>query len=276
MKFAKYEGLGNDFVIVDDLASATPSLGVDERRALCDRHRGVGADGVLTLLAPREHGAVARMHITNADGSEPEMCGNGLRCVSMWLKHNRVVAVDQEHVVQTDAGPRKCTVLDEARVKVEMGAVRFDVPEQIPSWNREMLVVEGHTYRASAASMGNPHMVLEAEADVQLAMRIGPLLEVDERFPQRTNVELCKVRDDTGTPTIDVVVWERGVGITEACGTGACAVAAVFARAGRVPYDTDVVVRLPGGPLIVHVPSMPEASLWMTGPARRVFTGEVA
>lgn len=271
-RFTKYQGLGNDFVIIDDLASAEPSLSVAERRALCDRHTGVGADGVLTLLAPRAHGAVARMHITNADGSVPQMCGNGLRCVSLWLRHNRVVAIDQEHLVQTDAGPRRCRVLNDQDVRVEMGPARFDLPVQVPAWFREHLVVEGRTFRASAASMGNPHLVLEAEADVVLAARVGPLLELDPRFPEKTNVEFASLRDDG---SIDVVVWERGVGLTQACGTGACAVAAVFARAGKVPFDADIVVRLPGGALTVRVPAG-DGPVWMTGPARRVFTGELA
>ena len=123
--------------------------------------------------------------------------------------------------------------------------------------------------------MGNPHLVLEAEADVQLAARVGPVLEIDPRFPGKTNVEFASLRDDgDGAVSLDVVVWERGVGLTQACGTGACAAAAVFARAGTVPFDRDVVVRLPGGALTVNVPSG-DGAVWMTGPARRVFAFEL-
>lgn len=292
LRFAKYEGLGNDFVVVDERSGAEPALPVDLRRALCDRHRGVGADGVLTVLAPRPGAraahAVARMHITNADGSVPEMCGNGLRCVSLFLVHAGVVRPGEEHVVDTDAGPRRATVLaapdarGEALVRVDMGPARFDAPGQIPSWFAEAIEIDGVALRASAVSMGNPHVVLDAPAvgsawpSFELARRLGPLLERDRRFPERTNVELAAVRADG---SVDVVVWERGVGITEACGTGACGTAAVLARAGRVPYDTDVVVRLPGGALTVRVPDPrrdPQGAVLMTGPARRVFVGELA
>lgn len=286
VRFAKYEGLGNDFVVVDEREGREPSLPVTVRAGLCDRHRGVGGDGVLTVLSSRIDGAVARMHITNADGSVPEMCGNGLRCVSLFLVHAGVVKPGEEHVVDTDAGPRRATVLappdprGEALVRVDMGPARFDVAGQIPRWLGEPIEVDGVALRASAVSMGNPHVVLDAPEvrpvwpSFELARRIGPLLEVDPRFPERTNVELAAVRDDG---SVDVVVWERGVGITEACGTGACGTAAVLARAGRIPYDTDVVVRLPGGALTVRVPDPardPAGSVLMTGPARRVFVGE--
>jgi diaminopimelate epimerase len=279
VRFAKYEGLGNDFVVIDERGGREPALPVSTRSSLCDRHRGVGGDGVLTILAPRVDGAVARMHITNADGSVPEMCGNGLRCVSLFLVDAGVVKPGQEHVVDTDAGPRAATVLDDGAggwlVKVDMGPARFDVPGQIPAWRDERVVVDGTEVRASTVSMGNPHVILDVtssggEPSVEEATRLGRILEVDKRFPERTNVELAAVRADG---SVDVVVWERGVGITEACGTGACGTAAVLARAGRVPFDTDVVVRLPGGPLRVRVPRDERGSVFMTGPARKVFEG---
>lgn len=280
VRFAKYEGLGNDFVLVDERtiahADMEPALGVPARRALCDRHRGVGGDGVLTVLPPRTAGAVARMHITNPDGSVPEMCGNGLRCVSLFLVEEGVVPDGQEHVVDTGAGPRRCTVVGD-QVRVDMGPAHFEVLGQIPTWFREPVDVAGLRLQASTVSMGNPHVVIEladdeAQTAGELAARVGPLLEVDPRFPERTNVELCTVRQDG---TVDVVVWERGVGLTQACGTGACGTAAVLARAGRVPWDTDVVIRLPGGPLVVRVPRA-DGPVMMTGPARCVFRGETS
>lgn len=297
MRFAKYEGLGNDFVVVDERERSMPATAVALRRWLCDRHRGVGADGVITVLAPITPGAVARMHITNADGSVPQMCGNGLRCVSLFLVHQGLVPVGREHVVDTDAGPRRATVLpatatgsgargvsgdaehgalETARVEVDMGPARFLAPEQIPEWTAERLIVEGVVLRASSVSMGNPHLVLELEQgapDTALAQRLGPILEHDRRFPERTNVEFVTVRADGSA---DVIVWERGVGLTEACGTGACGVAAVLARAGRVATDADVTVRLPGGALQVRVPSTAGGSIRMTGPTRRVFVGALA
>ena len=274
MRFSKYQGLGNDFVVIDERSRSECSLTTDARRKLCHRHLGIGADGVLTLLTPSA-GAIARMHVTNADGSVAQMCGNGLRCVSLWLLQAGVVEVEQEHIVQTDAGPRSCRVLalpvdGASDVRVEMGPALWHGPGA-PAWFREPLVLQGGGYRASALSMGNPHLVLEADADLSLAARLGPVLEIDPRFPERTNVELASLRADG---SIDVVVWERGVGLTQACGTGACAVVAAFARAGKVPFDEDVMVHLPGGSLRVRVPSR-EGPLWMTGPARRVFGGEV-
>lgn len=272
--FAKVEGLGNDFVLVDERARTEPSLSVAARRALCDRHRGVGADGVLTLLAPQSPGALATMHLTNADGSVAEMCGNGLRCTSLWLVRHGVVAAGKEHVIDTGAGARGASVkLDAggAEVRVDMGPARFGVPGQVPRMVREEIEVGGDKVVATAVSMGNPHVVLETEPDIAHAEKLGPLLEHDARFPQRTNVELAAMRPDG---SIDVAVWERGVGITRACGTGACAVVASLAHAGLAPTDVDVRVRLPGGALLVRVPSG-EGSVWMTGPARVVFDGAV-
>ncbi len=281
VSFAKYEGLGNDFVIVDRLdehGGAPPERGLplSARVALCDRYRGVGADGVLTVLPPRTPGARARMHVTNADGSEPEMCGNGLRCVALYLVDGGRARRGEEIAVDTGAGVRRALVLEDDGVRVDMGPARFDVDGQIPAWRDEPLVVDGLSVRAAAVSMGNPHCVVDvdkAAGDLhELAARLGPVLERDPRFPQRTNVELVRLRDDGG---VDVAVWERGVGITQACGTGACGVAAVLARAGRVPFDADVAVHLPGGTLVVKVPRDPAAPVWMTGPARRVFSGTV-
>jgi len=270
-RFFKYEGLGNDFVVVDEREAAQrePALPLSARRAICALHTGVGADGVLTVLPSRIPGAVARMHITNADGSVPEMCGNGLRCVSLFLVDAGVVVRGQVHVVDTDAGPREVTVLDDG-VRIEMGPPAFDVPRQFPPMRRAPLDVDGQRPLATAVSMGNPHLVLAMEPDVAVATRIGPGLERDPRFPERINVELAAQR---GPRAIDVVVWERGVGITRACGAGACAVAAAFVDAGLAPLDEEIEVRLPGGPLLVRVPR--QGSIVMKGPARLVFEGRL-
>lgn len=278
--FCKLEGLGNDFVLLDERERDAPSLSAPALAALCDRHRGVGADGVLTLLAARTPGAVARMHLTNADGSVAEMCGNGLRCVSLYLCERGVVHADQAHVVDTDAGARGATVLatpigatGERRVRVDMGPARFVEPSQF-SVASFRTALGRDDWLGTTVSMGNPHVVLEVGAlpPLDVAATMGAAIERDQRYPQRTNVEWARRAPDG---SIDVVVWERGVGLTQACGTGACAVAAAFAKAGLVPHDVDVIVRLPGGPLAVRVPS-DGGAVWMTGPARRVFDGAIA
>ncbi|MCC7073286.1 MAG: diaminopimelate epimerase [Deltaproteobacteria bacterium] len=275
--FCKLEGLGNDFVLLDEREREAPSLPAAALSALCDRHRGVGADGVLTLLLPRTPGAVARMHLTNADGSVAEMCGNGLRCVSLYLCERGAVQPGAPHVVDTDAGARGATVLaapvganDERRVRVDMGPARFTEPSQFTAASFRTALGRDD-WLATTVSMGNPHVVLEVPElpPLDLATTMGAAIERDQRFPQRTNVEWARCAPDG---SIDVVVWERGVGLTQACGTGACAVAAAFARAGLVPHDVDVRVRLPGGALAVCVPRDGSA-VWMTGPARRVFDG---
>ena len=276
LRFFKYEGLGNDFVVVDERCAtpgSEPSLSFDERRALCAAHTGVGADGVLTVLPPRAHGALARMHITNADGSVPEMCGNGLRCVSRYLVDSGVAVVAAAHLVDTDAGTRAVVVEHDGAqtVSIEMGRPSFAQPRQFPPMRRATVDIEGRAVRASTVSMGNPHLVLELEPDAVTAARIGAVLERDARFPERINVELAAQRAPL---EIDVVVWERGVGLTRACGTGACAVAAAFVDAGLAPYDEEIAVRLPGGVLRVRVPRT--GSIIMRGPAHRVFDGCVA
>ncbi|MFZ9888756.1 MAG: diaminopimelate epimerase, partial [Myxococcota bacterium] len=209
--FEKYEGLRNDFVVLDERnGTAAPSLPVQARVALCDRHAGVGADGVLTLLSPRVPDAIVRMHVTNADGSVPEMCGNGLRCVSRWLLDHDLIALDDPHFVDTDAGPLRC-VVEESGVRVQMrGATTTGVCSDGPLVD-EQIEVEGETFTATALSVGNPHFVLEGPAHRGLALRAGPVLEHHARFPARTNVEFVSVRSPT---ELDLFVWERGAGLT--------------------------------------------------------------
>jgi diaminopimelate epimerase len=261
LTFQKYEGLGNDFVIVD---SADGELQPERASALCDRHFGIGADGVLLVGQPRSAGARARMVVINADGSRPEMCGNGLRCVALHL-----AALDDkdsaEYVVDTDAGPRRASVersgegamvtLDMGRGKIE-GETRFDHGARTLVFQR--------------ISMGNPHAIVldaalsDAEMDV-----IGP--ELSASLPGGSNVETVMPRSDGG---FDVIVWERGVGRTLACGTGAAAVAVALVLSARAAYGQKLTLFLPGGPLEL---SVAEGSLGVTlrGPARRVFSGQV-
>jgi diaminopimelate epimerase len=252
LRFEKYEGLGNDFVVVEE--GAWGAAGLDPI-LVCDRHRGVGADGVLVLASPRTEGADGAMIVWNADGSRPEMCGNGLRCVALAMaRRGRPGSL----LIDTDDGPKRCVVEGDL-VTIEMGQVRLGGAVEIE--------MGGRTVRLERASLGNPHAVtFEPHPFEELA----PRLAVHEVFPQGANVEF--VRDVEGV--LEVRVWERGAGPTLACGTGACAVAAVACAAGRRRPGEPIAVRLPGGVLTILVRE--DGSVRMTGPARRVFAGELA
>jgi len=263
LRFAKYEGLGNDFLIVD--APSEGLLSAGQVAKLCDRHFGVGGDGVLLVTPPTSLGARATMIVLNADGSRPEMCGNGLRCVALHLAlQDRAQAVS--FIVDTDAGPRLVAVErtdKHGSVSVSMGR-GLPEGEVEHAFGSESLVF-------SRVSMGNPHAVtFDAGLDERALDELGPALSA--RFPAGSNVELVTTR---GERVLELLVWERGVGRTLACGTGACAVAVAAARQGRVPFDCEVEVRLPGGPLHITV-SRETLDVTMRGPARRVFSGEVA
>lgn len=254
ISFGKYQGTGNDFIVLEGDAA----VGFDAASAplLCDRHFGIGADGVLLVLPPTTRGARGRMRVINADGSEPEMCGNGLRCVALALARG-----DETFVIDTGAGPKVCEVShtdDGASVTVSMGNVRYLQERTLES-------VQG-AYLAHLVDAGNPHAILFGDVDAERRGQIGPLLETHPAFPNRTNVEFARVVEDR----IELVVWERGVGFTLACGTGACATAVAAWHTGRLA-EARTRVDLPGGALLIERAGADEVR--MTGPARRVFTG---
>lgn len=274
MRFAKYHGTGNDFVMVEDLDDRL-RLGRDLIAALCDRHRGVGADGLIRV-APAE-GADFFMDYYNADGEPAEMCGNGIRCLAK-LVVERGHTSSRELDVLTRAGV-KHVVIDEAGgvvrgVTVDMGAPRLERPE-IPMaggdgrFLEQPLEAAGRTFVASAVSMGNPHCVVFLDGDTDLASLdvrgIGTQIEHLPLFPNRTNVEFVTVRDGR----IVVRVWERGSGDTMACGTGACASLVACALAERTERSADV--EFPGG--VLRVEWTADDRLLMTGSAVRVFEG---
>lgn len=274
--FVKYEGLGNDFVVVDRLRSG--ALGTpEEARWLCDRHFGVGADGVLTLLPSKS--AQLRMHIFNADGSEAEMCGNGIRCVAKHAVDAGLVQGDEVRI-ETAAGERVCRVFRGADARVERVAVQMGRPEleaaKVPTAGegRRLGVatqVLDRSFAVSAVSMGNPHAVIfdAGVTDPETAARYGRALETDlQKFPKKTNVEFVERRVDG----LHVIVWERGSGLTLACGTGACATAVAAVLLGHAREGEAVQVTLPGGPLSITVePGL--SGVTMVGPAKRVFSG---
>jgi diaminopimelate epimerase len=269
LPFVKYHGLGNDFAVVD-LRAEESDLDAFQVRALCDRHRGLGADGVLSIL--KSSRAPAAMVVHNADGSIAEMCGNGLRCVVKHLAELQPEAVNNL-TVETGAGVLRSTLEWKAqrvdKVTVSMGPARFEAAHLPHGGAFVNQLIDGH--RATAVSMGNPHLVL-LDAPLQDAPRIGPELERHMLFRDRTNVEFV---EQTGPQSLRVVVWERGVGLTQACGTGACAAVAAWLKEKRVPADTFIDVELPGGVLNICVAS-DFSSVLLRGPVTRVFDGVVS
>jgi diaminopimelate epimerase len=260
--FDKYEGLGNDFIVVR--ASDERDVPPDRAPALCDRRFGIGADGVLVVLPPRRAGCDARMRVINADGSVPEMCGNGIRCVALHLARERGVR-EAELRIDTDSGDCACrveVVEGGARVEVDMGIVRALGPRSID--------VGGKTLTVEVADAGNPHAILFGAFGRGDVESLGPRIATHRDFPRGTNVEFALV----AASGIDLVVWERGVGITMACGTGACAAAAVACQNGLLGYGAPIAVRLPGGRLDLSVSE--NGKVTMTGPARRVYSGVLA
>ncbi len=269
--FWKYEGLGNDFVIVDERMGdgAAPALPVAVRRWLVDRHFGIGGDGVITLLPAENDGAV-RMHITNPDGSVPEMCGNGLRCVSRYLVDIGLVPDEGGHVIETMAGPHDVRIAG-GQVEVDMAVPDFSGLQGQGPMLEQAVTFGGHAFTASTVSMGNPHVVLlDAGTDRALVDAVGPALPRHLGLSAGANVSFAQQEGEG----LSLVVCERGAGVTLACGTGACATVAAYVKAGRLAAGKMWPVALPGGTLFVEVPGEGER-VRMRGPARRVFAAEV-
>jgi diaminopimelate epimerase len=277
--FVKMEGIGNDYIYVDALPGrgvSPPALGdlPDLARRMSDRHHGIGADGLI-LIRPSTV-ADARMQMFNADGSESEMCGNGIRCVARYLRDEGVVT-GAATTIETGAGVLELEYCMDgnrvAAVRVNMGAPRLkrvDIP-MLGAPGRvidEPFVVDGREVLVTAVSMGNPHCVIFVD-DVEAApvTTLGPRIENDPRFPRRTNVEFVQVLDQG---RVRQRTWERGAGETLACGTGASAVCVAGVLTGR----TQPVLRneLRGGVLLLDWPG-PGQPVFMEGPAREVFRG---
>jgi diaminopimelate epimerase len=273
LAFTKYQGIGNDFVIVDnrpkDGTTALDGLPLkDLARKLCDRNFGIGADGL--IIAHPSNRAAVRMQILNSDGSEPEMCGNGIRCLARFLWEN--TPADQRKDVmsiETLAGIKVVALIVEEnelkQVEVDMGEPVFEDTDE------EVLGADAkNTYCFRRVSMGNPHAVifLNNFDNLDLA-KDGAKIETDPKFPKSTNVEFVTVQN---RKEITVKVWERGAGITLACGTGACAT--VVASVLKDLTDRTVTVHLPGGDLEIEWDSK-DNRVCMRGPAEKVFTGNI-
>lgn len=265
-------GAGNDFVVIDNMDMSI-ALSPDEIAAICDRHFGVGGDGLI-LVEPSEDCDV-RMNYYNQDGSVAEMCGNGVRCLGKYAADHGIVPGDAPFAVETRAGTIGVTVVkngaEESELKVDMGEVSF-AAASVPVVSEkaevlgETLKYQGETYTYGCASMGNPHMALVTENFERCPIEdLGARLECDTMFPNKCNISFAQVLD-RGHIRMDT--WERGVGRTLACGTGTCACAAVLNRLGLV--DARVEARLSGGVLTIEIEGR---HIFMTGPAQIVFEG---
>jgi diaminopimelate epimerase len=270
LPFYKYEGLGNDFLIVEREALGGAQLSAERAIALCDRHRGVGGDGVLILDVESP-----RMDVINSDGSVPEMCGNGIRCAALHLAR-RAGESALEVSIDTLAGPHACLVVN--GVGAESVAVQMAPPSLMPRdiplssnepWLDHPLAVGGQTLHLSGVSMGNPHAVTFDDVG-EARFELGPAIQSDPHFPEGVNVGFVSELDGS---SMRLDVLERGAGWTQACGTGACAAAVAAVETGRAQRQEPISVRLPGGTLIITV-GAPGETVLMQGPARFVFLGE--
>lgn len=276
MNFTKMHGAGNDFVLVDgrDMDQDWSALSI----AMCDRHYGIGADGILVVANSKV--ADVKMRMLNPDGSESEMCGNGIRCFTKFLIDEALTEGREQLKVETPAGIHLATARrgkngDIASVRVGMGRPTTR-PQDIPVATVGQgpiqdypLVVEGQTIPVTCVSMGNPHAVAFVSEPVKTwpLERFGPIVEHHDFFPRRVNFEIVNVKDKGH---VDARVWERGAGITLACGSGACAIAVAGWLQGRT--GESVEINLPGGTLRVEWNGIDE--VWLEGPAETVFKGD--
>ena len=279
LEFAKMEGLGNDFILLDDRKKKIepyenyPTLA----KRLCSRHFGIGADGIILILESMDHDMKFRIY--NSDGSQAQMCGNGMRCFAKYLYENKISS-QKKIRVDTKAG----TIIPEVMLddKDQVQSVRVDMGEpsllckDIPFKGdnekaiEERLIVGDEEYHITAVSMGNPHAVIFVDEVKKLDIkRIGRLIETHERFPGKTNVEFVEV---VNKEELKMRVWERGAGITLACGTGACASLVAASLTGR--SGDKAIIHLDGGDLDIHWDKTTN-HIFKTGPATLVFEGRI-
>ncbi len=277
IEFTKYHGLGNDFILVDNRHSSEPVVTPEQAVVLCDRHFGIGADGVIFAL-PGQNGTDYTMRIFNSDGSEPEMCGNGIRCLAKFIADLEGSDAKTLYQIHTGAGVISPELRSDGQVKVDMGVPRLlaaEIPTTLAPADAKVIdvsiAVADRSWSVTCVSMGNPHCITFVEDVSAIDLEtVGPQFEHHQAFPQRTNTEFIQVmRSDY----IKMRVWERGAGVTLACGTGACAAVVAGVLTGKC--DSTTSVELPGGVLQIE---WSEASqrIYMTGPAQRVFTGLIS
>ena len=276
INFTKMQGLGNDFVILDFDEYKKTNISADELALkLCDRHFGIGADGLI-IVNPETKNTDIGWIFYNSDGSVAQMCGNGIRCFSKYVYEKGYVN-KKEFSVETKAGVIIPQILDDGNVRVNMGTPILEpakIPVKIENNLNFEITVQGKTFTANAVSMGNPHCIIITNDDTKaFALKYGRDIETHTMFPEKTNVEFIKIISPN---EINLDVWERGCGITLACGTGACA--SVTAGILNDLLDNKVRVNLPGGQLLIEWDGKKgdtNHNIFMSGPADLSFTGQI-
>ena len=278
LKFTKMHGIGNDYVYIDAINQKIENPN-ELAKQLSDRHYSIGGDGVILIC--KSDVADAKMRMFNADGSEGMMCGNGVRCVGKFVYDNGFVDKSKDVItIETLSGIKtlELTIVDSKAqlIKVDMGKAILNaefipvVYEGSDTVIAKPLLVNGDEHIVTCVSMGNPHCVTFVDDVESLELeKIGPYFETHKAFPQRVNTEFVKVIDDH---TLQMRVWERGSGETWACGTGACATAVAAVENGYCKKGEDITVHLRGGDLVINYT---DETVFMTGPATKVFDGEI-
>ena len=277
ISFVKYHGLGNDFILVDNRQQLEPLITPEQAILWCDRHFGIGADGVIFAL-PGQPDTDYTMRIFNSDGSEPEMCGNGIRCLARFITDLEGVSAKEIYRIHTLAGVIVPKLEANGQVTVDMGLPRLlaaAIPTTLAAAAQQVvnqpLEAAGKSWQVTCVSMGNPHCITFVDDVAAIPLEaIGPQFEHHPAFPQRTNTEFIEV---VSRDYLKMRVWERGAGITLACGTGACAALAAGVLNGLC--DRRATVELPGGCLEIEWSEV-DQRLYMTGPAQQVFSGLTA
>ncbi len=278
VKFRKYHGLGNDFIVIDGLLEDINDLNLPKQaviRNICDRHFGIGADGLILLLPPIDNNKI-RMKIFNSDGTEAEMCGNGVRCLVKFLLDGKMINLNESIRIETLSGIVVATTMKDSSISVDMGLPSFQ-PSKIPTTLKTnskgvpegKIIIDQKELNVFAVGMGNPHMIIYIEDINEITLNNwGKVLEIDPSFPNKTNVHFVKI---ISNDCLEVHVWERGCGPTLACGTGACATLVVTHMLGLCGSSSKV--NLPGGQLLISWPK-PESSVFMQGPSQLVYSGQ--
>ncbi|HIK10271.1 MAG TPA: diaminopimelate epimerase [Oscillatoriaceae cyanobacterium M33_DOE_052] len=280
LEFSKYHGLGNDFILIDNRETDELKVTPEQAVVMCDRHFGIGADGIIFLLAASTADTDYTMRMFNSDGSVAEMCGNGIRCLAQFIT-DLGAPIDEskgrQYRISTLAGVITPEILDNGQIRVDMGIPALEatsIPTTLVASQLKAidcpLEVAGQTWQVTCVNMGNPHCVTFVEDVAAIPLEtIGPMFEHHPAFPMRTNTEFIQV---IAPDYLKMRVWERGAGATLACGTGACASLVAGVLTDRC--QRQATVELPGGKLEIEWSELNQR-LYMTGPAELVFTGKI-